>query len=106
MTPVKYQSCRSTRVERFPDGVGIFGRLEIGKQREQIVEHIGGFDEDGVSRHAFDVVELFLLADVPGIDLIESAPLVLGDLEDQRQDLFAEGGSNALAAVGVGTSSR
>ena len=93
---------RGARVERFPYGVWILGRLEIGKQREQIVEHIGGFDEDRLSWHTFDVVELFLFPDVPGIDLIEPAPLVLSDLEDQRQDLLAEGRPNALSAVGVG----
>ena len=58
--------------------------------------------DDCLPRHAFEVVELFLLADVPGVCLVELAPLVLGDLEDQRQDLLTEGGADALAAVRVG----
>jgi len=90
------------RVERLPYGVGVLGRLEVGKQREKIVEYVGGFDQDGFLRHTFDVVELLLLADVPGVDLIEAAPFVLGDLEDQRQDLLAEGRPNAVTTVGVG----
>jgi hypothetical protein len=90
------------RVERLPHGIGVLCRIEIAQQGEKIVEYVCGLDEDGVSRHAFDVVDLFLFADIPGVDLIELAPLVLGDLEDQRQDLLTEGGANALAAVRIG----
>jgi hypothetical protein len=69
------------RIEGFPYGVGVLCRLEVRKQSQKIVEHVCGFDEDSLLRHAFDVADLFLLANIPGVDLVESPPFVLGDLE-------------------------
>ena len=48
------------------------------------------------------MVDLLLLADLPGVRLFESASFVFRDLENQRENLVTQDLPDVVAAVGIG----
>jgi hypothetical protein len=88
-------------VEPIPNRPSIGGVGKVDLQRQQIVQCVGRFDEHRVDGHGRHGVELFSFADPPGLSTPELRSLVLGDRQNQIEDLLVGLLDDPIPTVGI-----